>query len=55
MREKDINGYNNHLRMLPHKFDELLSKIEIAIKKQDTHMRNAIPPKAKLEITLSYL
>lgn len=55
MREEDINGYKNHLRMLPHKFDELLSKLEIAIKKQDTHMRNTIPPKVKSEITLRYL
>ncbi|XP_074029266.1 uncharacterized protein [Leptinotarsa decemlineata] len=55
MREEDINGYKNHLRMLPHQFDWLLSKIESAIKKQDTHMRNAIPPKVKLEVTLRYL
>lgn len=55
MREEDIDGYKNHLRMLPHQFDELLSKVESAIKKQDTHMRNAIPPKVKLEVTLRYL
>ncbi|CAF4947585.1 unnamed protein product [Pieris macdunnoughi] len=55
MREEDLDGYKNHLRMLPHQFDELLSKIESAIKKQDTHMRNAIPPKVKLEVTLRYL
>nr|CAH7744114.1 unnamed protein product [Callosobruchus chinensis] len=39
MRKEDINGYKNHLRMLPHKFDELLSKSENSIQKQDTHMR----------------
>jgi hypothetical protein len=55
MREEDIEGYKNHLRMLPHQFDELLSKVEKAIKKQDTHMRKAIPPKVKLEVTLRYL
>ncbi|CAH1990080.1 unnamed protein product [Acanthoscelides obtectus] len=52
MREEDIDGYKNHLRMLPHQFDELLSKTGSAIQKQDTHMRNAIPAKVKLEITL---
>nr|CAH7748600.1 unnamed protein product [Callosobruchus chinensis] len=36
MRE-DINGHKNHLRMLPHIFDELLSEIESIIQKQDTH------------------
>ncbi|CAH1998941.1 unnamed protein product [Acanthoscelides obtectus] len=55
MRAKDSEGYQNHLRMLPHQFDELLSKIENAIQKQDTHMRNAIPAKIKLEVTLRYL
>ncbi|CAH1975552.1 unnamed protein product [Acanthoscelides obtectus] len=55
MREEDIDGYKNHLRMLPHQFDELLSKTGSAIQKQDTHMRNAIPAKVKLEITLRYL
>nr|CAH7752016.1 unnamed protein product [Callosobruchus chinensis] len=39
MREEDINGYKNHLRMLPHKFDELLFKIESSIQKQDTHAK----------------
>nr|CAH7768076.1 unnamed protein product [Callosobruchus chinensis] len=36
MREEDINGNKNRLRMLPHKSDELLSKIESSIQKQDT-------------------
>nr|CAH7769492.1 unnamed protein product [Callosobruchus chinensis] len=41
MREEDINGYKNHLRMLPHKSDELLSNIESSMQKQDTHLKNA--------------
>nr|CAH7732239.1 unnamed protein product [Callosobruchus chinensis] len=36
MREEDINGNKNRLRMLPHKSDQLLSKIESSIQKQDT-------------------
>nr|CAI5827189.1 unnamed protein product [Callosobruchus analis] len=55
MREEDINGYKNYLRILPHKFDELLSKIEGSIRKHDTHMRNSIPAKVKLEVTMRYL
>nr|CAH7727883.1 unnamed protein product [Callosobruchus chinensis] len=41
MREEDFNDYKNHLRMLPHKSDELLAKIESAIQKQDTHLHLA--------------
>lgn len=55
MRQEDIGGYRNHLRMLPEKFDELLAKIEDKIKKKDTHMRNSIPARTKLEITLRFL
>ncbi|KAJ8946638.1 hypothetical protein NQ314_008810 [Rhamnusium bicolor] len=50
MREEDVNGYKNHLRMIPQIFDELLSKIGSVIQKQNT-----IPAKVKLEITLRYL
>jgi len=55
MRDEDINGYRNFLRMLPQKFDELLSKIASAIQKESTHMREAIAARVKLEITLRYL
>lgn len=55
MREEDTEGYKNHLRLLPYQFDALLSKIESSIQKRDTHMRDAIPARVKLEITLRYL
>lgn len=55
MRSEDLDSYKNHLRILPHKFDELLSKIESVIQKRNTCMRDAIPAKVKLEITLRYL
>lgn len=55
MRLEDHDGYRNHLRMLPEKFDELLGKIENKITKNNTQMRNAIPAKTKLEITLRFL
>ncbi|CAH1967920.1 unnamed protein product [Acanthoscelides obtectus] len=51
MREEDIDSYKNHLPMMPYQFDELFSKVESAVQKQDTHMRNAIPAK----VTLRYL
>lgn len=55
MRSKDLDSYKNHLRILPPKFDELLSKIESVIQKRNTCMRDAIPAEVKLEITLRYL
>ncbi|MCP6508654.1 hypothetical protein NL478_28230, partial [Klebsiella pneumoniae] len=45
----------NHLRIVPEKFDERLCKIESHIKKCDTQMRDVIPAKTKLEITLRFL
>lgn len=55
MREEDLEAYKNHVRLPPEKFDELLSKINDKIQKRNTHMRNAIPARTKLEITLRYL
>ncbi|KAI4455642.1 hypothetical protein MML48_9g00001197 [Holotrichia oblita] len=52
---EDKEGYRNHLRMFEERFDELLSKVQNCIKKQDTVMRKAIPPKFKLQVTLRYL
>ncbi|GBP12706.1 Putative nuclease HARBI1 [Eumeta japonica] len=46
-KEKDLGCYRINLT--------LLSQVESAIQKQDTHMRNAIPAKVKLEVTLRYL
>lgn len=55
MRVEDAMGYKNYMRMLPHQFDCLLSQVKSSIQKKDTHMRNAIPAKVKLEVTLRYL
>lgn len=52
---EDPDSYRNHLRMTPTKFDELLSLVEKNIAKQDTILRQAIPAKTKLEITIRYL
>lgn len=52
---EDVNLYKNHLRMLPEKFEELLTLVEEKLKKRDTMMRTAIPPRLKLEMVLRYL
>nr|CAI5853840.1 unnamed protein product [Callosobruchus analis] len=52
---EDKDGYRNYLRMSEEKFEELLSKVQNSIKKQDTVMQQAISPKLKLQGTLRYL
>lgn len=55
LRAEDIFAYRNHLRMGSDQFDELLLKVTNYIQRQDTHMRNAISARTKLEITLRFL
>lgn len=55
LKEEDPETYRNVLRMSATKFQELLNLVEPIIRKQDTHFRQAIPSKTKLEITLRYL
>ncbi|KAJ8968125.1 hypothetical protein NQ317_002988 [Molorchus minor] len=43
------------LRMSPYQFDTLLGMVTTKIQKQDTQMRDAIPPQLKLEVTLNFL
>lgn len=52
---EDKESYRIFLRMSEEKFEELLSKVQAKIRKQDTVMRQAISPKLKLQITLRYL
>ncbi|XP_023312161.1 uncharacterized protein LOC111692397 [Anoplophora glabripennis] len=52
---EDKEGYRNQLRMSEEKLEELLSKVQDVIKKQDTVMRQAISPRLKLQVTLRYL
>ncbi|KAB0801573.1 hypothetical protein PPYR_03759 [Photinus pyralis] len=47
--------FQNYLRMTSESFLKLLSKIEHYISKEDTVMRDCIPAKHKLMITLRYL
>lgn len=55
LRLEDPSEYRLALRLTAENFDELLSLIEHPIQRQDTIMRDALPAKIKLEITLTYL
>lgn len=54
MQLTDQEEYNNRIRMLLNQFNTLFGKIEQYIKKQDKILRQTIPGKVKLEVTLSY-
>ena len=41
--------------MSPHRFDHLLSLVKDRIEKRNTRLRKAIPPEARLAITLRFL
>lgn len=52
---EDPLSYKNHLRMPKKHFDILLECVKPRIEKIDTHMRDSLPAKLKLEVTLRYL
>ncbi|KAB0805313.1 hypothetical protein PPYR_02283 [Photinus pyralis] len=55
LSEEGLGEYRNCMRMSKEAFDILLAKISPFITTCDTIMRDAIPAKIKLEITLTYL
>lgn len=55
LANEDLQEYRNCMRMSKQQFDQLLLKVGPSITKSDTLMRDAIPAKIKLEITLSFL
>ncbi|CAF4947278.1 unnamed protein product [Pieris macdunnoughi] len=55
LRFEDPAEYKLAMRMSPQNFDELLSMISSSIQRHDTFMRDALPAKIKLEITLTFL
>lgn len=55
LRLEDPSEYRLALRVTAENFDELLSLIQSSIQRQDTLMRDALPAKIKLEVTLSFL
>jgi len=52
---EDLAEYRACLRMSPECFDTLLDLIANAIQRNDILMRDAIPSRIKLEVTLSFL
>ena len=55
LADENPSPYKTHLRMTVKKFEELLGNVETKISRTNTTMRNAIPLRTKLEITLRYL
>ena len=55
LANEDPSEYRKHMRMSQEKFEELLRLVEPTISKKDTTMRNALPARLKLEITLRFL
>lgn len=55
LRIEDPREYKLALRMTSNNFDELLMLLSSSIQRQDTFMRDALPAKVKLEITLTFL
>ena len=55
LRHEDPASFHNFLRIPPHMFDELLTRLAQRITKQDTNYRKAIDPGMKLAATLRHL
>ena len=55
LRTESITDYENFIRMSEINFNDIVSKIEIDIQKQNTVMRDAIPPAVKLAVTIRFL
>ena len=52
---EDLGQYKNFLRMFPEDLEDLLGKIGPVISRQETRMRQPIPAKDKLALTLRFL
>jgi len=57
LAEEDTHGheFTNCMRMDPTKFEILLNKVHKKIQRSNTIMREAIPARVKLQVTLLYL
>ena len=52
---EDPAGFRNFVHIDKHDFNELLQKVTLHIKRQDTRLREAISPAERLALTLRYL
>lgn len=52
---EDQAMFKNHLRMSTVQFEQLLEKVTPLIRKQNTNMRESLPPRLKLQIVLRYV
>lgn len=52
---EDPQEYKMCLRMTPENFEKLLDLVSPRIQRSDTQMRDAIPARLKLEVTLNFL
>jgi hypothetical protein len=52
--EQNPRKFQEKFHMTVATFNKLLCLVEPLIKKQDTHMRKAIPAKVRLQVTLRY-
>lgn len=55
MRVEDGRRFFEYHRVTREDFEELLIKVALAIEKQNTRPRIAIPPEQRLSVTLRYL
>lgn len=55
LRLTDLTSYHHFLRMDIASFEEILEVVSPLIKRQDTVMRQAIPPGERLALTLRFL
>lgn len=51
----DIAEFTNYMRMYPTMFHTLLDKVPPIIQKFDTIVRETIPTKIKLQVTISFI
>ena len=54
MKLRDHESFYKYFHMTPQTFSHLLSRVGPYIKRQDTRLREAIPPDERLAITLRY-
>lgn len=55
MRLEDGRGFYDYHRLSKEHFQELLNMISPVIQKENTRLREAIPPEQRLSVTLRYL